>query len=232
MRTHSHFLISAFVWDVMNRRHPPINTGRAFLIGSVVPDIPLMLLTLWYIIHRYNSENPPSEENPIYGPEYDAYYFHNDWWKLLLSLFHAPFLIVLYLSMGAAAWSLSSSWGTPIMWFSTSCGLHAFLDLFTQVEDGLLVLFPFNWHYRSAHRFQSKCSGCCVSRFQSWVSFYDPAHGGRMFTLFEFILDSILILYFLYRGLESSLSQKRKESYTEVESFAEVDVYTNDGAIV
>lgn len=53
-----------------------------------------------------------------------------------------------------------------------------------------------------------------------------------MFTLFEFILDSILILYFLYRGLESSLSQKRKESYTEVESFAEVDVYTNDGAIV
>lgn len=207
MRTHSHFLITAFIWDALRRCRPPIHSGRAFLLGSIVPDVPLMILTLWYLIHRIKSENPPSHQNPLYGPEYDDYYFNNDWWKLSLSLFHAPFLIVFYLFLGAAAWSLSYSWGSSVMWFSTSCGLHACLDLVTQVEDGLLIVFPFNWHYR----------------FESWVSYYDPAHGGHLFTLFEFVLDTLLIFYFIYRGVESSLSHKRMENCIEVSAYADGD---------
>ena len=155
MRTHSQFLIAAFIWDTLNRRHPPIQTGRAFLVGSILPDVPLMLLTLWYLIHRLQSDSPPSEQNPFYGPDYDEYYFHNDCWKVMTSLFHAPFLIVFYLACGMGVWILHEKWGEALMWFSISCALHSFIDLCTRVEDGILIFFPFNWHERYDVTFSS-----------------------------------------------------------------------------
>lgn len=149
MRTYSHFLITALIWDILERRQPPIRTGRGFLIGAVLPDVPLLLLTLWYLVYRLKSDCPPSENDPFYGPEYNNYFYNNNIWKLGTSLFHAPFLIMVYASFGAMISRFSQKWGHGIMWFAISCGLHSVLDIMTHVEDGVLVFFPFNWDYRS-----------------------------------------------------------------------------------
>lgn len=148
MRTQTHFLITALLWDLLNRRRPPIRAGNAFLFGSVIPDVPLMLLTVWYLVHRVRSDNPPSEESPFYGPEYDNYFFDNYYWILLTSLFHAPFLLLVYFLCGAVFKWLEWAVGVPLMWFTASCTLNSVLDVFTHVQDGILIFFPFDWNYR------------------------------------------------------------------------------------
>lgn len=148
MRTVSHFLITALVWDLLNRRRPPIHTGKGFLLGAIIPDVPLMLLTLWYFVHRLKSDNPPSEESPFYGPEYDNYFFENRYWIALTSLFHAPFLLLMYFLLAALVYWLDHAIGSPLLWFCASCTFNSVLDILTQVQDGVLVLFPFDWNYR------------------------------------------------------------------------------------
>jgi len=137
---------------------PPIKTGQAFLVGSVLPDVPLMALTIWYLFQRYKEENLPSDENPLYGPEFDEYYFHNEWWKLLISLFHAPFLILVYVLLRVLLSRMNCPWGTSIIWLSAGCGIHSLIDILTHVKDGILILFPFDWDYRYSplrHRFSN-----------------------------------------------------------------------------
>lgn len=182
MQTYSHFLITALIWDLLRRRTPPIRTGAAFLWGSVAPDIPLIVLTIGYALSNKISGSNKS----TFGDAYDELYFHNTWWMLLTSLFHAPFLIASYFALGVAlnAWKGAgrlSKAGRPLCWFALGCGLHTLLDIPTHAGDGPLLLFPFEWHYR----------------FPSPVSYWDPDHHGRVFAPIEAALDVALIVYFM-----------------------------------
>jgi hypothetical protein len=173
MMTQSHFLITAFLGDRLGRRGVQVRL-RGFLLGSLIPDLPLTILTFGYFAYRAWFVALPAGEH-IFGPSYDALYFSNPLWVFWTSLFHAPLVIAVMALVGART-------GRPALyWFALGCGLHSLIDIFTHHNDGPLVFFPFNWSYR----------------FPAPVSYWHPAYGGRTFALFENALDLLILVYFV-----------------------------------
>jgi membrane-bound metal-dependent hydrolase YbcI (DUF457 family) len=177
MQTYSHFLLTAVFGDRLQKKEA--NPSRkALLIGSFLPDVPLFVLTIGYIITR--QLNPALANESFFGTSYDTLYFENPWWILGHNLFHAPLLIMLYGLIGWMARKRGHSWGNVLLWFAIGCGFHAFLDILTHVDDGPVLFFPLNWTYR----------------FPAPVSYWDPEHGGRIFAPLEHLLVLGLLLYF------------------------------------
>ena len=174
MQTYSHFLITAVLGDRLKKIETTFS-NRALLIGSFMPDVPLLLLTIGYIISRQNNTG-----DAIFGTNYDQLYFTNPWWILGHNLFHAPLLILLYGAVGWVAWKRGRAWGMLLFWFAIGCGLHTTLDIFTHVNDGPVLFFPLNWTYR----------------FTAPISYWDPEHGGRIFARLEHLLVLIMLIYF------------------------------------
>lgn len=177
MMTQSHVLITAFAGHRAKRRGAKVHL-RGFVAGALVPDVPLILLTLGYFAWRRWFVPLPAGEH-IYGATYDGLYFGDPFWIVATSLFHAPFLIAL---MGWVGWKTERPW---LVWFAAGCGLHSVIDIFTHHFDGPLVFFPFDWSYR----------------FPSPVSYWHPAYGGRTFSRYETILDWAILGYFTVLGV-------------------------------
>lgn len=177
MQTQSHFLLTAVLRDQLKKRKVA-EPGKAALLGAVLPDMPLLLLTLGYAVYRQT--DPVLAEEFIFGPTYDALYFENPWWITGHSLFHSPVLVALYAAIGYWALQRGRRWGAPLLWFAAGCGFHAFIDILTHVNDGPLLFFPFNW----------------TMRFTAPISYWDPNNGGRIFGLIENGLNLLIILYF------------------------------------
>ncbi|MGQ4808797.1 hypothetical protein NKDENANG_02186 [Candidatus Entotheonellaceae bacterium PAL068K] len=157
-------------------RHRPIVTS-AFLLGSVAPDVPLYLLSLGsYVTYRVLLG---WEASSTFRHLFDELYFHHPFWIASHNLLHSPTLLGLVL---VCLWPLRSQrtrllrW---LFWFLIACVLHSGVDIVTHVDDGPLLLFPFNW----------------TVRFHSPVSYWDSAHYGRPFAIFELTLDMVLLGY-------------------------------------
>ena len=178
MQTQSHFFITALAGDQLKKRGVEVHQ-RAFLLGSVLPDIPLVLLTFWFLWQQGGMGGPESAE----GRLYDQNYFHNPVWIASHNFFHAPFDVALFALFGYWGVKLNLRWGAPLLWFAAGCGFHSLIDIFTHYSDGPLPFFPFNWSYR----------------FHSPVSYFDPAHYGRIFMPIELTLNVVIILFFLVR---------------------------------
>jgi membrane-bound metal-dependent hydrolase YbcI (DUF457 family) len=182
MQTYSHFLITAVLGERLRKREIPVAT-KALLAGSILPDIPLALLTAGYAVYR-RWINPDLMNEFIFGPTYDRLYFSDPLWVSGHSLMHAPLLILLYAGIGYWLWRRGGRrerWGTAVLWFAAGCGLHSLIDILTHVHDGPLLLFPFNRQIR----------------FPAPVSYWDPQHGGRIFGPLEHLLDLGLLSYLL-----------------------------------
>ncbi len=177
MQTYSHFLLTAVLGDRLKKKEITIS-NKALLIGSFLPDVPLLLLTIGYAISR--QFNPDIPDEFIFGPNYDRLYFENPWWILGHNLFHAPLLIMLYGTIGWFAMKRGRNWGKVLFWFAIGCGFHSVIDIFTHVHDGPVLFFPLNWTYR----------------FAAPISYWDPEHGGRIFAPLEHLLVLIMLLYF------------------------------------
>jgi hypothetical protein len=177
MQTYSHFLLTAVLGSQLKKRKIPLS-NRALLIGSFMPDVPLLLLTLGYAISR--QLNPASTGNSLFGASYDQLYFTNSGWILGHNLFHAPLLILLYGTIGWISWKRGHAWGMVLFWFAVGCGFHTAIDIFTHVDDGPVLFFPLNWHYR----------------FPGPISYWDPKHGGRIFAPLEHLLVLMILGYF------------------------------------
>jgi membrane-bound metal-dependent hydrolase YbcI (DUF457 family) len=189
MQTYSHFLITAVLGDQLKKKEITLSS-RALLIGSFMPDVPLILLTIGYIITRQLTPDVPNEF--IFGANYDTLYFENPWWILGYNLFHAPLLIMLYSVIGWAAWRQGRTWGKVLFWFAIGCGFHSVVDIFTHVDDGPVLFFPLNWTYR----------------FTAPISYWDPEHGGRIFAQLEHLLVLIIILYFFLNWIRDRRAKK------------------------
>lgn len=179
MQTYSHSLITAVANRGLKTRGLTV-PARAFLLGSVMPDVPLLLLSLGYLLNRYRC-GLPGGESQICEADYDNLYFHNPWWITGHSLFHAPLHIAIMLAVGYYfGLRQKNNWALALFWFAVACGGHALIDIFTHHDDGPLLFFPFNWSYR----------------FSSPVSYWDSRHGGRIFAPVEHLLDLAILVYF------------------------------------
>lgn len=181
MQTYSHLLVTAVI-AVQIEQKRAVKPGKTFLLGSVLPDIPLFSLTAGYIISR--QVNPGRGDEFLFGASYDALYFTNPWWIAGHNLFHAPLLILLVAAVGYGLLRQTArpgwqSWGRPLIWLAAGFGLHSLMDIWTHVNDGPVLFFPLNW----------------TVRFHAPVSYWDPRYGGRMFAPLEHLLDLILFAF-------------------------------------
>lgn len=189
MNTPSHLIINAAVVKRIGGERIKI-AQSAILWGSVMPDIPLgmlSLLTTFYYRVILGDPSPDLMEAVLH-----PLYFNSPFWISATSLLHSPFALGVYLTF---LWRWRNQSGTArswLFWFFIGCGLHSGIDILTHFNDGPLLLWPLNWQLR----------------FQSPISYWDPAHYGRQFAVFEIILDAGLLLYLLLPKIKTLFIRK------------------------
>lgn len=191
MNTPSHLIINAALFKKARRRQIP---QSAFLLGSVVPDIPLGLLSVgYYVYYRLML----GQSGPGWmGAAYDNLYFTNPWWIAGHNFLHSPVALLIYL---AVLWRFRQRPGTRghwWLWFVLGCAVHASIDIATHATDGPVLFWPFDW----------------FTRFHSPISYYDPAHFGRQFAIFERALDIALLGYLLIPKLLKRFAKRTPAS--------------------
>lgn len=175
MQTYSHLLLTAVL-----RPNLPRPETQALLAGAVMPDVPLGLLSVGYVVDR-RFVRPHLPDKTRCSPTYNDLYFNNPWWIAAYNSLHASLPLVA-LGLVGYLWR-RTGWGRRLFWFALGCGLHTAVDMVTHVDDGPLLLFPLNWH----------------KRFHGPISYWDPAHGGHLFRLLEHMLDGVLIALLLFK---------------------------------
>ncbi len=181
------------------RELPPLARGP-LLLGSFMPDVPLTLWTIVYVVMDWLNGarwNPESPGDSLVGILFDDMFFNDPWVKAAHNIFHAPILTVSYMLVGYALWRAASKarpsrgvkqgkrarWGAGLFWFGVACTIHTAIDILVHHNDGPLLLFPFEWSLR----------------FSSPVSYWDPDYYGIPFTIFEHAL-LVVMLVVLGRG--------------------------------
>ena len=174
MQTYSHLILTAVLRRKLRESGTP--SDSSLLVGSVLPDVPLALLTVGYIIHR-RWINPNLPDKTRCSPTFNNLYFNNRWWILAHHLFHAPLLLLLYALIGDWGRQRGYEWGVPLFWLAVGAAFHTGIDIFTHHDDGPLLLYPFD----------------SQTRYHAPISYWDKQKGGRAFSLFEHALDVCLI---------------------------------------
>lgn len=144
---------------VARRLLPDGATRRAILWGGLAPDIGLAALSAGALVWF------PLVEGRTVDATFDHVYrdlFYEDpVWVVGHNTLHAPPVLVVLLLVGLR---LRGPLGRWLAAFAVGCLLHSVVDILTHHDDGPLLLFPFDWS----------------TRFISPVSYWDPAHGGRV----------------------------------------------------
>lgn len=154
----------------------PMSTS-AILIGSVAPDIPLYLLSIGGIF--YYEKLLGWTKHATFHHMFHDLFFHDPYWIICHNTLHAPLVLIaglIFIRVLKGKEKFQTNWFT---WFFAACLLHSVVDIFTHHDDGPLLFFPFNWHYR----------------FISPVSYWDSKHYGFQFSIFEIIFDIALLCY-------------------------------------
>lgn len=142
----------------------------AFAASSALPDLPLLTLTGVSLL-----SSPSWTEGMT--RMHDAYETSPVW----IGLYNAPHsLVVLSVTALVTALLKPSPPKKLLLWGLAGAALHTIIDIFTHAGDGPRFLYPLS-----------------RLRFQSPVSYWDPAYFGRAFTIFEYSLDTLILIYLL-----------------------------------
>lgn len=178
MQTPSHFLLTAVLNHKLRQRDIPLRS-RPLLIGSILPDIPFLLLTVGYEIY-YRWFAPLPVEGSIMEYLHFDLFFNDPLWIVSHNFFHAPLNNAALLFVGWQAYRQNWRWGLSLFWLAVGTQLHTIIDIFTHYSDGPLLLFPFNWQLR----------------FASPVSYWEADQYGALFMIFEYGVNVLILLYF------------------------------------
>jgi len=163
--------------------------GRGFLIGAVLPDIPLVVLSGatfgWFWLTGQGSL-----ADTFQYLFFDAF-FTNPLFITGHNLFHSPLSLALQLT-AVYLLPLPAKARRLLKWVVIGSLVHTGVDIVTHHNDGPLLLWPLNWSWR----------------FASPVSYWDPNHFGRQFTVFEHGLDALLITSLFKVQLQTRLTTR------------------------
>jgi len=147
----------------------------AFLWGSVAPDIPLILLTLGYLVYIrfFTSQSMMAGMEHIF----DTLFFNDPLWIISHNFLHSPTMLVL---LGLLFWRTRDQKRRK-WWLSFLSGsvIHSVVDILTHHDDGPLLFFPFEWQ----------------TRFFSPISYWDPAHHAGPVLVAELAINIFLLAY-------------------------------------
>jgi len=201
MQTYTHYVMTVVISQRLRAREARLNIDEPgaqayiervpplrpkwMMLGSVMPDIPLILIFLGTLTADLLQGNvlDPGNENAATqsytGYLFETAFFHDPWVKLAHNLFHAPFLIILYIGIGYWLWKRRNAWGATLFWFGCACALHTAIDIPVHYNDGPLIFFPFDWE----------------TRFYGPISYWEQGRGGGWFTIFEHLLFLGMLIY-------------------------------------
>ena len=201
MQTYSHLILTAVLSSPVDRlarqnaQRLPLFRPGALLLGSVLPDLPLIFLSIFAILRDATSgvlsradfaaapvgAPPPAEliEASMTVKLFEVWFFENPWVITAQNLFHSPLLVIIFIILGYAAWRRGRRWSGWFFWLFCAALLHTLIDIPLHVTDGPLLLFPLNWSWR----------------FISPVSYWDPNYYGREWSFFEHALMLILLVF-------------------------------------
>ena len=158
--------------------------GRAVLLGSIAPDVPLYLLSFGGIAWFRYVEGRESAD--IARHMYSNLFYNDVAWISLHNALHSPLLLVVVLAL-----LLFRVRGSAIRiwwaWFFASCLMHTLVDIPVHHDDGPLIFWPLNWTYR----------------YSSSISYWDPHHHGPTVMLIEAIVVVALIANLAYQRLRT-----------------------------
>lgn len=205
MNTYSHTILTAVLKNPAekliaksNGRIPPMRPS-ALIIGSFLPDVLLILISIWAIAsdmlsgafrnvdfsQAANAEGPSQELLQVSKTAqlFDIWFFENRWVISAHNIFHSPLLLICYIALAYWLWRQGKQWGSWPFWLFCAAMLHTLIDIPLHVNDGPLLLYPLNWTWR----------------FESPISYWDRNYYGREWSRFESALNIILLLYLLWR---------------------------------
>lgn len=192
MQTPSHFIMSAALQYPLRRFNIPINLS-GLLIGAVLPDMALLVLSIIYWYFYVEIEASYTKET-IWEHLHELY-FTDPIWITGHNFFHSLVIGGLLLMLGW--WLVQRRQQTFLFWLAASAMLHTTIDIFTHTSDGPLFLFPLNWTYR----------------FASPVSYWES---GSWFMMLEYALNALLLLFIGRNWLISRQSNKQQSATTTV----------------
>ncbi len=181
MQTYSHLLITAVAGAGLAKRGMAVNT-KAFLLGAVLPDVALMVLTIGFVGYYRILAPDAYPTGALFGEVYDDFFFHNPVWVISHNFFHAPLILATLMGIGYWAARQGKRWGAGLFWLAAACGLHTVLDIFTHHHDGPLLWFPFDWQ----------------TRYAAPISYWDVRYGAGIFAPIEHVLDLVMIVYLVW----------------------------------
>ena len=185
MTTPSHFIVTAALAKRQRKVELPL---WAVLVGSVAPDIPIYFLMSGTTLYMWLQGENLSEAHEWMA---ETLFYTSPYWVIPHNFLHAPLILAVGLVL---LWRYRHTQGTVqrwLFWFLVAAALHTLIDILTHNSDGPLLLFPFDWSLR----------------FSSPISYWDPAHFGRQFFIFELSLDLLLVLYLFRAQLQRRWQQ-------------------------
>ena len=174
MYTPSHLIMTAALRKAVGADRVP---RGAALIGSVAPDLPLLVLSLaapLYFIYRQGWTAREAAQR-MFG----HLYFNDPWWIAAHNLLSSPTSCLIGLVVCGLLARRGGKRARWWAWFLAACLLHSFVDVLTHHDDGPLLWFPFDWR----------------ARFFSPVSYWDPRYYARQFAAFEIGFDIVMLAY-------------------------------------
>jgi len=142
-----------------------------------MPDIPLLLLTIGYLVYtRFISAQPAAG---MAHHIFNDLYFNDPLWIASHNFLHSPTALLFYTILLWRFRKQPGSQGHRWLWFVLGCMAHSIVDVLTHYDDGPVLFFPFDWH----------------TRFYSLISYWDKAHYAGLFIYFEIGLNIILLSY-------------------------------------
>lgn len=131
------------------------------IAGSVAPDIPIIIAFAWIGAAKVlngDGENIVTAFRIAYGSGPVLVASHQ--------LLHAPISLAALYAAALIVWTLTRDFGCWLRSFMYGAMAHSLVDIFTHVDDGPLLLWPFIGTLRFAspisHWNPSHCAALCV----------------------------------------------------------------------
>ena len=171
----THLVINAAINKKYGKKFKIIRS--AFLWGSVVPDIPLFLLSIGYLIYlRFFTAQSVS-----IGMSYafEHLFFNDPLWIISHNFLHSPTLLVIFAILLWRSQDQSNIRRKQWLSFVFGAIIHTVVDILTHHDDGPLLFFPFDWQ----------------TRFYSPISYWDTRYYASQVFWVEVGINILLLGY-------------------------------------
>ena len=144
---------------------------KAFLLGGVLPDVPICFLFVGVFLWQQDVATTVEVFRHLYET--------HAWVIAAHSVLHSPLSLLAMLVLSF----LVGKYQARLEVFIAGCFCHSLVDIYTHVDDGPIVFWPFDWQ----------------QRFTGIVSHWDSNYGGNLVMLVEMTIMLMAVLVMVYK---------------------------------